>query len=127
MKRIIHTENAPAAVGPYSQAVEANGTLYIAGQIPVNPAIGKIVDGGIKEQTRQVMLNIGSILEEAGYSFSDVVKSTCLLTDMANFKDMNDVYAEFYPDKQPARAAFSVVGLPLGVMIEIETIAVKAR
>jgi len=127
MKRIIHTENAPAAVGPYSQAVEANGTLYIAGQIPVNPAIGKIVDGGIKEQTRQVMLNIGSILEEAGYSFSDVVKSTCLLTDMANFKDMNDVYAEFYPDNQPARAAFSVVGLPLGVMIEIETIAVKAR
>ena len=126
MKKIIHTENAPAAVGPYSQAVEVNGTLYIAGQIPVDPSIGEIVKGGIKEQTRQVMLNIGAILKEAGFSYSDVVKSTCLLTDMANFKDMNGVYAEFYPENQPARAAYSVVGLPLGVMIEIETIAVKA-
>ncbi len=125
MKKIIHTEKAPAAVGPYSQAVEVNGTLYIAGQVPVDPARGIIVEGGIIEQTRQVMLNIGAILEEAGYSYSDVVKSTCLLTDMANFKDMNSVYAEFYPENQPARAAFSVVGLPLGAMIEIETIAVK--
>lgn len=126
MKKVIHTQNAPAAVGPYSQAVEANGTLFIAGQIPVDPSRGEIVEGGIKEQTRQVMLNIGAILEEAGYSFGDVVKSTCLLTDMANFKDMNGVYAEFYPENQPARAAFSVVGLPLGAMIEIETIAIKA-
>ena len=125
MKKIIHTQNAPAAVGPYSQAVEANGTLYIAGQIPVDPSIGQIVEGGIKEQTRQVMLNIGAILKEAGYSYDNVVKSTCLLTDMANFKDMNEVYAEFYSKDQPARAAYSVVGLPLGVMIEIETIAVK--
>lgn len=126
MKKIIHTEKAPAAVGPYSQAVEVNGTLYIAGQVPVDPSKGVIVEGGIIEQTRQVMLNIGAILGEAGYSYSDVVKSTCLLTDMANFKDMNSVYAEFYPENQPARAAFSVVGLPLGAMIEIETIAVKA-
>lgn len=125
MKKIIHTHNAPAAVGPYSQAVEANGTLYIAGQIPVDPSIGQIVEGGIKEQTRQVMLNIGAILKEAGYAYGNVVKSTCLLTDMANFKDMNEVYAEFYSKDQPARAAYSVVGLPLGVMIEIETIAVK--
>lgn len=125
MKRIIKTENAPAAVGPYSQAVEANGTLYIAGQIPVNPATGKIVEGGIKEQTMQVMNNIGAILEEAGYSFENVVKSTCLLTDMADFADMNGVYGSFYPEKQPARAAFAVKGLPLGAMIEIETIAVK--
>lgn len=125
MKKIIHTQNAPAAVGPYSQAVEANGTLYIAGQIPLDPSIGQIVEGGIKEQTRQVMLNIGAILKEAGYSYDNVVKSTCLLTDMANFKDMNEVYAEFYSKDQPARAAYSVVGLPLGVMIEIETIAVK--
>ena len=126
MKKIIHTEKAPAAVGPYSQAVEVNGTLYIAGQVPVDPERGVIVEGGIIEQTRQVMLNIGAILDKAGYSYSDVVKSTCLLTDMANFKDMNGVYAEFYPENQPARAAFSVVGLPLGAMIEIETIAVKA-
>lgn len=126
MKKIIHTEDAPAAVGPYSQAVEVNGTLYIAGQVPLDPSKGLIVEGGIIEQTRQVMLNIGAILKEAGYSYSDVVKSTCLLTDMANFKDMNSVYAEFYPENQPARAAFSVVALPVGALIEIETIAVKA-
>lgn len=126
MKKIIHTEKAPAAVGPYSQAVEVKGTLYISGQIPVDPATGKIVDGGIREQTHQVMLNIGAVLKEAGYSYGNVVKSTCLLTDMTNFKEMNAVYAEFYPENQPARAAFSVVGLPLGAMIEIETIAVKA-
>ncbi len=125
MKRIIHTQNAPAAVGPYSQAVESNGTLYIAGQVPVNPATGKIVDGDITEQTRQVMLNIKAILEEAGYNFTDVVKSTCLLADMSDFKDMNEVYAEFYPENQPARAAFAVKGLPLGAIIEIETIAIK--
>ena len=125
MKRIIKTTDAPAAVGPYSQAVEINGTLYIAGQVPVNPATGKLVTGDIKEQTRQVMLNIGAILKEAGYSYGDVVKSTCLLTDMADFADMNGVYAEFYPENQPARAAFAVKGLPLGAGIEIETIAVK--
>lgn len=125
MKRIIHTQNAPAAVGPYSQAVESNGTLYIAGQVPVNPATGKIVDGGITEQTMQVMLNIKAILEEAGYNFTDVVKSTCLLADMSDFKDMNEVYAQFYPKNQPARAAFAVKGLPLGAMVEIETIAIK--
>lgn len=127
MKRIIHTEKAPAAVGPYSQAVEIKGTLYISGQVPVDPAIGKIVEGGIKEQTRQVMKNIGAILKEAGYTYGDVVKSTCLLGDMADFKDMNEVYAEFYPEEQPARAAFAVKGLPLGAMIEIETIAVKQK
>ncbi|MCD4770668.1 MAG: RidA family protein [Bacteroidales bacterium] len=125
MKRIIHTQNAPAAVGPYSQAVENNGTLYIAGQVPVNPSTGRIVEGSIREQTRQVMLNIKAILEAAGYNFTDVVKSTCLLADMSDFKDMNEVYAEFYPENQPARAAFAVKGLPLGAMVEIETIAIK--
>ncbi len=125
MKKIIHTTFAPAAVGPYSQAVEKNGMLFISGQIPVDPAIGKIVEGGIREQTLQVMKNIGVILKEAGYSFSDVVKSTCLLGDMSDFKDMNEVYAEYYPENQPARAAFAVKGLPLGAMIEIETIAIK--
>ena len=125
MKKIIQTDSAPAAVGPYSQAVEINGTLYISGQVPLIPASGTIVKGGITEQTEQVMKNIGKILVEAGYGFNDVVKSTCLLSDMANFKAMNEVYATYYPENQPARAAFAVKELPLGVLIEIETIAVK--
>lgn len=126
MKKIIYTSEAPKAVGPYSQAVEANGTLFISGQIPIDPAIGKIVEGGIKEQTEQVMKNIGAILKAAGYSYSDVVKSTCLLNDMDNFAAMNEVYAKYYPDNPPARAAYGVVRLPLGAMVEIETIAVKS-
>jgi 2-iminobutanoate/2-iminopropanoate deaminase len=125
MKRIIETKEAPGAVGPYSQAVENNGTLYISGQIPLDPTTGKIVDGGIKEQTEQVLKNIRSILTAAGYEVADVVKSTCLLTDMANFKPMNEVYASFYTSEQPARAAFAVKELPLGALIEIETIAIK--
>jgi 2-iminobutanoate/2-iminopropanoate deaminase len=125
MKKIIHTPEAPKAVGPYSQAVEANGMLFISGQIPIDPAIGKIVDGGIKEQTEQVMKNIGKILEAAGYTYNDVVKSTCLLNDMDNFGAMNEVYARYYPENPPARAAYGVVRLPLGAMVEIETIAIK--
>lgn len=125
MKKIIHTEKAPNAVGPYSQAVEAGNTLYISGQIPINPETGKFSEGGIKEQTEQVMRNIAAILEEAGYNFSNVVKSTCLLSDMANFADMNEVYAKYYPENQPARAAFAVKTLPLNALVEIETIAVK--
>jgi 2-iminobutanoate/2-iminopropanoate deaminase len=125
MKRIIHTEKAPAAVGPYSQAVEVNGTLYVSGQIPLDPSTGKIVPGGIAEQAKQVMRNIGAILEEADYGFEDVVKSTCLLSDMAHFQEMNKVYAEYYPVQQPARAAFAVKELPLGVLVEIETVAAK--
>lgn len=125
MKRIIHTANAPAAVGPYSQAVEAGGTLYISGQIPLDPATGKLATGEISQQTEQVMKNIGAILKEAGYAYEDVVKSTCLLSDMANFRLMNEIYASYYPADQPARAAFAVKELPLGVLIEIETIAVK--
>lgn len=125
MKKIIHTTKAPAAVGPYSQAVEANGLLFISGQIPIDPATGKIVDGGIDEQTDQVMKNISAILYEAGYTFSQVIKSTCLLSDMTNFKAMNEVYAKYYKTDQPARAAFAVKELPLEVMVEIETIAAK--
>ena len=125
MKRIISTDKAPQAIGPYSQAVEVNGTLYISGQVPLDPAAMKVVEGGIKEQTEQVMKNIGAILEAAGYSFSDVVKSTCLLSDMANFKAMNEVYGSYYPQNPPARAAFAVKELPLGVLVEIETVAVK--
>lgn len=125
MKRIIHTPHAPAAIGPYSQAIELGGTLYVSGQIPLNPQTMKMVDGGIEEQTEQVLKNIGAILKEAGYQFSDVVKSTCLLNDMANFKAMNEVYANYYPANAPARAAFAVKDLPMGALIEIETIAAK--
>lgn len=125
MKKIISTPNAPAAIGPYSQAVEINNTLYISGQIAIDPKTGKIVEGQIKEQTRQVLKNIDAILQAAGYSLVHVVKSTCLLSDMADFRAMNEVYAEFYFEHQPARAAFAVKELPLGAMIEIETIAVK--
>jgi 2-iminobutanoate/2-iminopropanoate deaminase len=125
MKRLIQTSNAPAAIGPYSQAVEVKGTLYVSGQIPLDPGTMKVVDGGIQEQTEQVLRNIGAILTEAGYGYKDVVKSTCLLSDMTNFKAMNEVYARFYAENPPARVAFAVKDLPLGVLIEIETIAAK--
>ncbi len=125
MKRIINSKNAPAAIGPYSQAVEVNNTLYVSGQIPINPETGKVVEGGITEQTEQVMRNIEAILVEAGYTFADVVKSTCLLSDMANFKAMNEIYGSRYSVNPPARAAFAVKELPLGVLVEIETVAVK--
>lgn len=124
MKKVIHTENAPKAIGPYSQAIENNGILYISGQVPVNPQTGKIPEG-IEAQTEQVMQNISAILTEAGYTFADVVKSTCLLSDMANFKAMNEVYAKYYPTEASARAAFAVKELPLGALVEIETIAIK--
>lgn len=125
MKKIIFTENAPKAIGPYSQAVEVNGTLYISGQVPVNPETSSVVEGGIEAQTEQVMKNIEAILTEAGYSFKDVVKSTCLLSDMSNFAKMNEIYGKYYPENPPARAAFAVKTLPLNVLVEIETIAVK--
>jgi 2-iminobutanoate/2-iminopropanoate deaminase len=125
MKKIISTPKAPAAIGPYSQAVEMRNTLFISGQIPVNPATGKLAEEDISVQTEQVFRNISAILDAAGYSFADVVKTTCLLSDMANFKAMNEVYARYYPEKQPARAAFAVKELPLGSLIEIETIAMK--
>ena len=124
MKKVIHTENAPKAIGPYSQAIEANGMLFISGQIPVNPENGQIPEG-IEAQTEQVMKNIGAILKEAGYNYENVVKSTCLLSDMANFKAMNEIYGKYYAENPPARAAFAVKTLPLNVLVEIETIAVK--
>lgn len=124
MKKVINSENAPKAIGPYSQAIEANGMLFISGQLPVNPENGEIPEG-ITAQTEQVMKNIEAILKEAGCTFDNVIKSTCLLSDMANFKAMNEVYGKCYAENPPARAAFAVKELPLGVMIEIETIAVK--
>ena len=123
MNNVIFTDKAPKAIGPYSQAIEINGMLFVSGQIPIDPSTSKIVEGGIREQTEQVMKNIGSILAEAGYSFDDVVKSTCLLSDMDNFAAMNEVYGRYYPENSPARAAYAVVKLPIGALVEIETIA----
>jgi len=125
MKKIIRTSKAPAAIGPYSQAVEVNGTLYISGQLAIDPLTGKLVDGDIKVQTEKVLKNIGAILAEAGYTLGNVVKSTCLLSNMADFRAMNEVYSLHFISDQPARAAFAVKELPLGALIEIETIAVK--
>ncbi len=125
MKRIINSTNAPAAIGPYSQAVEANGTLYISGQLPINPVVGKIEAADITAQTEQVFANINAILTEAGYTFADVVKSTVFLSDIADFGGMNEVYKKYYQTECPARSAFAVKALPLGGLVEIETIAVK--
>jgi 2-iminobutanoate/2-iminopropanoate deaminase len=127
MKKIIGTDKAPKAIGPYSQAVEINNMLYISGQIPIDPATGEIIKGGIAEQTEQVLKNIGIILSSAGYSFADVVKSTCMMTDLTMFSAMNEVYAKFYTKDFPARSTFQVSTLPRGVMIEIDTIAVKKQ
>jgi len=125
MKRIINTPNAPAAIGSYSQAVEANGTLYISGQLPINPLLGKIEATEITSQTEQVFANIKAILEEAGYSLGDVVKSTVFLSDIADFAGMNEIYKKSYQTECPARSAFAVKALPLGALVEIETIAAK--
>lgn len=125
MKQIIKTDKAPAAIGPYSQAIECDGTLYISGQIPIDPLTGKLLEGDITLQTHQVLKNIGAILNAAGYTYSDVVKCTCLLANMEDFKAMNEVYSQYYKENYPARAAYGVVKLPLGSLIEIETIAAK--
>ena len=125
MKRVINTKNAPAAIGPYSQAIEANGTLYISGQIPINPQVGKIEAADITSQTEQVFANIKAILDEAGYSFADVVKSTVFIADIADFGAMNEVYKKYYQTECPARSAFAVKSLPLGALVEIESIAAK--
>jgi len=125
MKKVIATKNAPGAIGPYSQAIEVNGMLFISGQIPINPATGNIVEGGIYEQTEQVMKNLEGILTEAGYTFDNVVKSTCLLSDMANFGAMNEVYGKRFSENPPARAAFAVRTHPKEVLVEIEMIAAK--
>lgn len=124
MKKIITSENAPKAIGPYSQAVYFDGSLYISGQLPINPETGKMPEG-IKAQTEQALKNVKAILEEAKFTLDDVVKSTVLLKDINDFADMNEVYATFYTKKPPARAAYAVAGLPMGAMVEIETIALR--
>ncbi len=125
MKRIIATKEAPAAIGPYSQAVEANGFVFISGQIPIDPASGNIVEGGIEEQTRQVLKNIEAVLIAADCSFEKVVKTTCYLKDMESFAAFNEVYAECFKENPPARAAIEVARLPKDVLVEIEVVAVK--
>lgn len=125
MNRIIHTEKAPAAIGPYSQAVQAGNLLFVSGQIPIDPATGAFAGEDIVTQTRQSLKNIQAILEEAGYALTDVVKATVLLADMGDFAAMNGIYAEFFKTDCPARAAFAVKELPKGAKVEIEVIAAK--
>jgi 2-iminobutanoate/2-iminopropanoate deaminase len=124
MKKIIQTDKAPKAIGPYSQAVEVNNTLYISGQLPMDPETMEM-PATIGEQAEQVMRNIGAILKEAGYDYKDVVKSTIFLDDIKDFQKMNGVYGQYYQEEPPARSAYEVANLPKGAKIEIETIAVK--
>ncbi len=123
--KAISTTNAPAAIGPYSQAIEANGTVYVSGQLPIVPETGEFAEGGIKAEARQSLTNMKNILEAEGLSMKNVVKVTVLLADMANFAAVNEVYAEFFEAPYPARSAFAVAALPKGGNIEIEAIAVR--
>ena len=125
MNKAINTNNAPAAIGPYSQAIEANGMVLASGQLPIDPATGNFAEGGIKEQTRQSLINAQNILREAGTDLHHVVKTTVFLSDMDNFAAMNEVYAEFFQQPYPARSAVAVKTLPKGALVEIECIAVK--
>ena len=125
MNQIIHTNNAPAAIGPYSQAVKAGNLLFVSGQLPIDPATGAFAGEDIATQTRQSLTNIQAILEEAGYTLADVVKATVLLADMADFAAMNAVYAQFFTANCPARAAFAVKELPKAAKVEIEVIACR--
>lgn len=125
MNQIIHTDKAPAAIGPYSQAVKTGNLLFVSGQIPIDPATGVFAGEDIATQTRQSLTNLKAIVEEAGYTLADVVKTTVLLANMGDFAAMNAVYAEFFPENCPARAAFAVKDLPRGALVEIEAIAGK--
>lgn len=119
----VNTTKAPAAIGPYSQAIVVNGVLYTSGQIPLDPVSGTVVEGGIKEQTLQVMMNLKAVFEEASTSFENVFKTTCFLADMADFAAFNEVYGEHFTGK-PARSCVAVKELPKGVLVEVEAIAV---
>lgn len=124
MNKALHTENAPAAIGPYSQAIQAGNTIYVSGQLPVDPATGEFAGADITAQTKQSLTNIKNILAAAGTDMSKVVKTTVLLSDIAEFGAMNEVYAEFFAEPYPARAAFQVAALPKGAKVEIEAVAV---
>jgi len=125
--KAIHTDKAPKAIGPYSQAIEAGGLVFLSGQLPVNPSTGEFAEGGIKEQTRQSLTNAQQVLQAAGTDLSRVVKTTVFLSDMDNFGAMNEVYAEFFSQPFPARSAFAVRTLPKGALVEIECIAEAQR
>lgn len=125
MKKVISTSNAPAAIGPYSQAIETDGYVFTSGQIPINPATGEVEGKTIEEQTEQVMKNIGALLEASGLTFANVVKTTCFLADLKDFAAFNAVYAKYFPNEAPARSCFAVAGLPKGAKLEVETICVK--
>ena len=123
MKKVISTSKAPAAIGPYSQAIQVGNLVYTSGQLPIDPATGNFPEGGIKEQTRQSLLNVKAILEEAGLTMAHVVKTTVFMADMNDFAYMNAVYAEFFSEPYPARSAVAVKALPKGAMLEIEVVA----
>ena len=125
MKKVISTAKAPAAIGPYNQAVQVGNLVYTSGQIPIDPATGQFAEGGIQAQTRQSLLNVKAILEEAGLAMSDVIKTTVFMADMNDFADMNAVYAEFFAEPYPARSAVAVKTLPKGALVEIEVVASK--
>ena len=127
MNTAIHTEKAPAAIGPYSQAVKAGNTIYVSGQIPIDPATGEFAGTQIQAQTRQSLNNIRNIMAETGTDMSSIVKTTVLLADIKDFAAMNEVYAEFFSAPYPARAAFQVAALPKGALVEIEAIAVVEK
>ena len=121
----IHTNQAPAAIGPYSQAIEANGMIFASGQIPIDPATGQFVEGGIQEQTRQALTNARNILQAAGTDMENVIKTTVYLSDIHNFAAMNEVYAQFFTEPFPTRSAVAVKDLPKGALVEIEVLAIK--
>ena len=123
MKKVISTTKAPSAIGPYSQAIQVGNIIYTSGQIPIDPATGSFVEGGIKEQTRQSLLNVKAILEEVGLTMGNVVKTTVFMADMNDFADMNAVYAKFFTEPYPARSAVAVKTLPKGALVEIEVVA----
>ena len=125
MKKALATTQAPAAIGPYSQAIEVNGTVYVSGQLPIDPATGQYAEGGIKELTAQSLTNIKHILEQAGMTMSNIVKTSVFLADINDFAEMNEVYATFFEAPFPARSAVAVKTLPKNSRIEIECIAVK--
>ncbi len=122
-RTVIHTDRAPAAVGPYSQGISTGAMVFTAGQVPIDPAVGKVVATTIEDQTRQSLENVKAILEAAGTGLDRVVKMTVFMTDLGDFQRMNGVYAEFFPENPPARSAVQVVALPLGVQVEIEAVA----
>ncbi|MFP3266923.1 MAG: RidA family protein [Thermoproteus sp.] len=125
MREVVYTRAAPEPIGPYSQAVKAGNLLFVSGQIPLDPKTGDVVKGGIREQTRQVLENIKAVLEAAGYGLSDVAMAFVFLADLSLFGQFNEVYAEYFREKPPARVTVQAAGLPRGVLVEIAVIAVK--